>query len=188
LQDINRIRTSNRWRYKANLPATRKTKRDTCKHVPHFGGQMLGEFSPRRPRDQEATVSPGLATSTSFDEHKARYKHGSQSGIPIRQSYVRPLPVMPDQNPFGKAQPLVHSAKARHKAFPSGTSHSVAGPYPTEPTITPLPNQLHGRTKQVPNHLTAGPPPHSLPPVHTYCRTTPTTGPNSMPNDLRRTR
>ena len=142
---------------------------------------MLGEFSPRRPRDQEATVSPGLATSTSFDEHKARYKHGSQSGIPIRQSYVRPLPVMPDRNPFGKAQPLVHSAKARHKAFPSGTSHSVAGPYPTEPTITPLPNQLpsyhrtsqlpnhlHSRSKQAPSHLTAGP--HPLPPVQAQYR------------------
>ena len=35
----------------------RETKRDTCKHVPHFGGQMLGEFSPRRPRDQGASGS-----------------------------------------------------------------------------------------------------------------------------------
>ena len=44
----------------------RETKRDTCKHVPHFGGQMLGGFSPRRSQDQEAAVSPGLASNLYF--------------------------------------------------------------------------------------------------------------------------
>ena len=133
----------------------RETKRDTCKHVPHFGGQMLGEFSPRRSRDQEATVSRGFAISTSF-------------------STTSHLPIRPPPHSASFPSGLSMSYRTRiHSVSPirPQSQHSSISIRHTEPGAPPNQTSSPQPVQEAPNYLTTGP---HLSPVHTHCRSTST--------------